>query len=72
MLNNLKATFYAFKEDRKADDIDNIWNVFEAALRLADNDTEQNRKEFSKWYDLVHDQRCIRWNITMGLYWIRP
>ena len=72
VLNNLKATFYAFKEDRKADDIDNIWNVFEAALRLADNDTEQNRKEFSKWYDLVHDQRCIRWNVTMGLYWIRP
>ena len=72
VLNDLKATFYAFKEDRKADDIDNIWNVFEAALRLADNDTEQNRKEFSKWYDLVHDQRCIRWNITMGLYWIRP
>ena len=72
VLNNLKATFYAFKEDRKADDIDNIWNVFEAALRLADNDTEQNRKEFSKWYDLVHDQRCIRWNITMGLYWTRP
>ena len=72
VLNTLKATFYAFKEDRKADDIDNIWNVFEAALRLADNDTEQNRKEFSKWYDLVHDQRCIRWNITMGLYWIRP
>ena len=72
VLNNLKATFYAFKEDRKADDIDNIWNVFEAALRLADNDTEQNRKEFSKWYDLVHDQRCIRWNITMGLYCIRP
>ena len=72
VLNNLKATFYAFKEDRKADDIDNIWNVFEAALRLADNDTEQNRKEFSKWYDLVHDQRCIRWNITMGLYWNRP
>lgn len=72
LYNNLKATFYAFKEDRKADDIDNIWNVFEAALRLADNDTEQNRKEFSKWYDLVHDQRCIRWNITMGLYWIRP
>ena len=72
VLNNLKATFYAFKEDRKADDIDNIWNVFEAALRLADNYTEQNRKEFSKWYELVHDQRCIRWNITMGLYWIRP
>lgn len=72
VLNNLKATFYGFKGNRKKDDIDNIWNVFEAALALADEDNEENRTEFSKWYDLVHDQLCIRWNLTMGLYWIRP
>lgn len=72
LLNNLKATFYGFKEDRKENDIDNIWNVFEAAIALADEDNEANRQEFSKWYDLVHDQICIRWNLTMGLYWIRP
>ena len=72
VLNNLKATFYGFKDVRKEDDIDNIWNVFEAAITLADEDTEVNRQEFSKWYDLVHDQLCIRWNLTMGLYWIRP
>lgn len=72
VLNNLKATFYGFKDDRKEDDIDNIWNVFEAALALAAEDNEENRQEFSKLYDLVHDQLCIRWNLTMGLYWIRP
>lgn len=72
VLNNLKATFYGFKGDRKDDDIDNIWNLFEAALALANNDTEANRVKFSKWYDLVHDQLCIRWNLTMGLYWVRP
>lgn len=72
VLNNLKATFYGFKGDRRDEDIDNIWNVFEAALALADNDTEANRAEFIKWYDLVHDQLCIRWNLTMGLYWVRP
>lgn len=72
VLNNLKATFYGFKDDRKEDDIDNIWNVFEAAITLADEDNEANRAEFSKWYDLVHDQLCIRWNLTMGLYWVRP
>ncbi|MBF6978232.1 AAA family ATPase [Aerococcaceae bacterium zg-BR22] len=71
-LNNLKATFYGFKDDRKENDIDNIWNVFEAALTLADEDNEDNRHQFSKWYDVVHDQLCIRWNLTMGLYWIRP
>lgn len=72
VLNNLKATFYAFKEERKADDIDNLWNLFEAALVLADNDTEVNRQKFSVAYDKVHDQLGIRWNITMGLYWVRP
>lgn len=72
VLNNLKATFYGFKDDRKADDINNLWSLFEVALALADNDTEDNRQKFSEAYDKVHDQLCIRWNITMGLYWIRP
>ena len=72
VLNNLKATFYGFKDGRKANDIDNLWSLFEAALALADNDTENNRQKFSEAYDKVHNQRCIRWNITMGLYWIRP
>lgn len=72
VLNNLKATFYGFKNDRKANDIDNLWSLFEVALALADNDTEDNRQKFFEAYDKVHDQFCIRWNITMGLYWIRP
>lgn len=72
VLNNLKATFYGFKDGRKANDIDNLWSLFEVALALADNDTEDNRQKFSEAYDKVHDQLRIRWNITMGLYWIRP
>ena len=72
VLNVLKATFYGFKEDRKEQDIDNIWEVFSAALTLADHDTEENRKIFAKWYDTVHGQYGIKWNLTMGLYWIRP
>ncbi len=71
-VNNLKATFYGFKDDRKADDIDNLWNLFESAIVVADNDTAENRQIFSQLYDKVHNQMCIRWNITMGLYWIRP
>lgn len=72
VVNNLRATFYYFKSDRKENDIDNIWEVFDAALTLAAADTEENRVNFSKWYDIVHDQLGIRWNITMGLYWVRP
>lgn len=72
VLNNLKATYYGFKDDRQAADIDNLWGLYESAINLAEKDDAANREIFTKWYDIVHDQLGIRWNITMGLYWIRP
>lgn len=72
VLNNLKATYYGFKDDRQAADIDNLWGLYESAINLAEKDNAANREIFTKWYDTVHDQLGIRWNITMGLYWIRP
>ena len=72
VLNNLKATYYGFKDDRQAADIDNLWRLYESAINLAEKDDAANREIFTKWYDTVHDQLGIRWNITMGLYWIRP
>lgn len=72
VLNNMKATYYGFKDDRQADDIDNLWGLYESAINLAEKDDATNRAIFTKWYDTVHDQLGIRWNITMGLYWIRP
>ncbi|MEE1399561.1 MAG: winged helix-turn-helix domain-containing protein, partial [Bulleidia sp.] len=72
VLNNLKATYYGFKDDRQAADIDNLWGLYESAINLAEKDDATNREIFAKWYDTVHDQLGIRWNITMGLYWIRP
>ncbi len=72
VLNNMMATFYAFEDTRKEHDIDNLWAVFEAALALADEDTEERRAAFSAAYDQVLTQFAVRWNITMGLYWIRP
>ena len=72
ILNNLKATFYWFKRDRSENDIENIWALFEVALALADDDNPDNRDSFSHRFDQVLLQSGIRWNITMGLYWIRP
>lgn len=72
VLNNLKATYYGFKDERQAADIDNLWGLYESAINLAEKDDVANREIFTKWYDTVHDQLGIRWNITMGLYWIRP
>ncbi len=74
VMNPLNAVFYAFTDDkrRKPDDIDNLWELFEAALALADSDIEENRKRFSAAYDKVYGQYGIKWNITVGLYWVRP
>ena len=68
LVNNLKATFYGFDKDRKEDDIDNLWELFEIAL----NYSKDNREEFIRTYDKVRGQYAILWNITMALNWIRP
>lgn len=73
-VNNMMATFYAFEgsKERKDDDINNLWKMFEVAITLSENDTNENRALFSIEYDQVRMQYAIRWNLTMGLYWIRP
>lgn len=72
VVNNLKATFYYFKGNRGAHDIDNLWNVFQKALQYADSFSEAYKRELEHCYDIVKGQKGINWNITMGLYWIRP
>ena len=72
LVNILSATFYYFKEDRQDGDIAHLWDVFSSALALAAEETDTNRQHFIQSYDTVLKQRGVRWNITMGLYWIRP
>lgn len=74
VLNNQKATYYYFvgKGGRGDDDIDNLWKVFTSAVEYADKNTDSSREEFIKFYDLCLNQKGVRWNITMGLYWVRP
>ncbi len=68
VVNNMAATFYYFNKDRDEHDIDNLWNLFEIALDYSDD----NKLNFIENYDKVITQKGIRWNITMGLNWIRP
>ncbi len=72
VLNNLSATYYAFEGQRESDDIDNIWKVFSAALRLAELDSSATREAFFTSYNKIIHQKGIRWNLSMGLFWIRP
>lgn len=69
---NLSSSFFAYKENRGEHDIDNLWNLFEKALSYSKDNSETNRAEFINAYDTVIKQKQVKWNITMGLYWIRP
>ena len=72
VVNMQAGTFYYFKKDRGANDIDNLWEIFVAALDFADNPNSATRNAFKDIYDKVLQQKGVKWNITMGLYWIRP
>jgi 5-methylcytosine-specific restriction protein B len=72
VLNNMKAWFFGYKEERQPDDINNLWDMFEAAVHYADNPTDVNKRAFMICYDKARKQINIKWNLTMGLYWIRP
>ncbi|ATU07676.1 AAA family ATPase [Methanohalophilus portucalensis] len=72
ILNNMRTLFYSLKSENIEESIDNLWQLFETAINFADEPSETNRVNFKNFFDIVRKQSGIRWNITMGLYWIRP
>lgn len=72
VLSNMMSMFYHFTPHRKDSDIPNLWDLFEKAIQYADNQNDSNYNEFCKSYNIVIEQPLVKWNITMGLFWIRP
>ncbi|MDP5138294.1 AAA family ATPase [Rheinheimera baltica] len=73
LLNNQKSLFFWGKETGRGEhDIDNLWQLFNAALLLADDSPDKGIETFIGTYDKVTNHKGIRWNITMGLFWCRP
>lgn len=73
VLNNMMACFYAYSNDPRLgkDDINTLWRVFEDGLRLADGD-KTARADFVDNWDKAIKQYGVKWNLTMGLFWVRP
>lgn len=42
-----------------------LWDLFEAVLK-------KEQEKIENLFDMVCKQKGIKWNITMGLFWIRP
>ncbi|WP_179151910.1 AAA family ATPase [Oceanobacillus senegalensis] len=72
VLNNMKTRFFYDKDQRNPEDIPNLWTMFEVGLHFADQQSVGLKKEFINSYDKVKNQLGVKWNLTMGLYWIRP
>ena len=67
-INNQRAWFFGGGQD----DIKNLWILFETALQFSDNPNDESYKKFCQIFNIVKQQRLIKWNITIGLFWIRP
>lgn len=72
ILNNQKSWFYGFDNKRQPDDIDTLWEVFAQAIAFAESDDTEARSAFVSAYDNATQRYGVGWNLTMGLYWIRP
>ena len=72
ILSSLRSWFFAYEKDRKLEDIDILWKCFEAVIKYADSPDEETHELFMKAYDKAIPVRMVKWNLTMGFYWIRP
>lgn len=71
-LNNQNSWFFGYEKSRQPDDIDALWSVFAAAIRFADSDEPEARPEFLEAFNEATGRSGVGWNLTAGLYWIRP
>ncbi len=72
VLNQQKSMFFGYNRSRKLGDIDALWSLFDKALDFADMDDADTRSDFVEAYSDASNVHCVGWNLTMGLYWVRP
>ena len=72
VLSNQNSYFFAYQKFRNAGDFDRLWEIFERAMEFSDSDSDNLRSSFVTAFDEVAKVRNVKWNLSMGLYWIRP
>lgn len=68
ILNNMKSWFFSYKGKRRSEDIPLLWRVF----RLALGPDPFEDPEFMQAFDAAQEIRNTNFNLTMGLFWMRP
>lgn len=72
LLNNLKSWYFPFEVERAKDHIDSLWDVLAAGITFADSDDYDAGEAFAKAFDSANGRLGVGWNLTVGLYWVRP
>ncbi len=72
VLNNQRTWFFGYSYQRQPDDIEALWEVFAQAIAFADSGNAEAQTAFIDAYNNVAPRRGVGWNLTMGLFWIRP
>ena len=63
VMNSQRSNFMAFANKREEGDIERLWSVFEDAVLGKDIENSYNALEY---------QYLVKFNLTLGLFWIRP
>ena len=69
---NMNWWLFAFDKDRQPNDIDILWNLFGKAISFAEMESDGAWEEFISAFNEAAKVMKVKWNLTMGLYWIRP
>lgn len=72
ILNNQRSWFFGYDRRRQPEDINNLWQVFAEAIRFAEASDVETRSAFMAAYDKAAGGYSVGWNLTIGLYWLRP
>lgn len=72
VLNNQRTWFFGYAYKRQPNDIDTLWEVFAQAISFAESGDAEDRSAFISAYDNATQCWGVGWNLTMGLYWVRP
>lgn len=71
-LNKKMSKFFGYEYQRQPDDIDVLWEVFARGIAFAGSEDPAARTAFATAFDDATSRFLVKWNLTMGLYWIRP
>lgn len=70
LLNNQLSCFFSNSENQQKE-INDLWDFYVVALNFS-NANESYQEQFKQQFDNAIVQPCCSWQLTNGLFWIRP